>query len=289
MKIDSFKFFNHEYTVDGYTELYKKIRFDLRYPANVKRLEIFKNLLKKHKPKKIIDAGCGAGMPLIAIKKRGFNIFGYDKAKNMVLEAQKNLKKNKFSTNLVFYDDFENPKNVKNNSVDCILGMGTFFYSKNFKKTILNQRHKLKKNGRLIFSLRNRLFDVATLNDYTKLFLDEIYEINLLKKQWKKKYKNLTKSFTERKKIKLKKKNIDDKGVYSLVHNPLTITNELFKLGLKCEGIYFYHFHPLPPVFENFDQLYYREISWKMENPTDWRGFLLASGFVVDCKKILID
>ena len=26
-----------------------------------------------------------------------------------------------------------------------------------------------------------------------------------------------------------------------------------------------------------------------MENPTDWRGFLLASGFVVDCKKILID
>ena len=145
-------------------------------------------------------------MPLIDIKKRGFNIFGYDKAKNMVLEAQKNLKKNKFSTNLVFYDDFENPKNVKNNSVDCILGMGTFFYSKNFKKTILNQRHKLKKNSRLIFSLRNRLFDVATLNDYTKLFLDEIYEINLLKKQWKKKYNNLTKSFTERKKIKLKKK-----------------------------------------------------------------------------------
>ena len=95
MKTDAFKFFNKAYSVDEYTELYKKIRLDIRYPANVKRLEIFINLLKKYKPKKIIDAGCGAGIPLIQIKKRGFNITGYDKAKNMVLETQENLKKNK--------------------------------------------------------------------------------------------------------------------------------------------------------------------------------------------------
>jgi SAM-dependent methyltransferase len=284
MKIDAFKFFNKEYSVDEYTKQYKKVKLDLRYPANVKRLEIFINLLKKYKPKKIIDAGCGAGMPLVEIKKKGFNVQGYDKAKNMVLEAKENLKKNKFSSSLIFHDDFENPKKINNNSIDCILGMGAFFYSKNFNKTILNQKSKLKKNGRLIFSLRNKLFDISTLNDYTKNFLDEIYEIKNLKKEWRKKYKDLTKSFTTRKKYKIK--NIDDEKVYSLAHNPLTITNELLKLGLKCEGIYFYHFHSLPPVFENFDQLYYRKISWKMENPTDWRGFLLASGFVVDCRKI---
>ena len=284
MKTDAFKFFNKEYSVDEYTKQYKKVKLDLRYPANVKRLEIFINLLKKYKPKKIIDAGCGAGMPLVEIKKKGFNVQGYDKAKNMVLEAKENLKKNKFPSSLIFHDDFENPKKINNNSVDCILGMGAFFYSKNFNKTILNQKSKLKKNGRLIFSLRNKLFDISTLNDYTKNFLDEIYEIKNLKKEWRKKYKDLTKSFTTRKKYKIK--NIDDEKVYSLAHNPLTITNELLKLGLKCEGIYFYHFHSLPPVFENFDQLYYRKISWKMENPTDWRGFLLASGFVVDCRKI---
>ena len=48
------------------------------------------------------------------------------------------------------------------------LGMGAFYYSKNVNKTLLNQRKKLKKNGRLIFSARNRLFDIATLNNYTK-------------------------------------------------------------------------------------------------------------------------
>tara|TARA_B110001454_G_scaffold213729_1_gene232394 strand:+ start:335 stop:1192 length:858 start_codon:yes stop_codon:yes gene_type:complete len=283
-KINAFQFFNSDYTIDSYTKLYKKINLNLRYPANVKRLEIFLSLLKKYKPKKIVDAGCGAGMPLISIKKKGFNIIGYDKAKNMVEEAKINLKKNNLSSNLVFYDDFQNPKNIKNNSVDCILGMGAFFYAQNFNKTIVNQSNKLKKNGRMIFSLRNRLFDVATLNNYSEKFLNEIYETKKLKKNWKTKYKNLFKGFSVRKKYKLK--NIDDESVYSLVHNPLTIANELKDLGLKCEGIYFYHFHPLPPVFENFDQLYYRKISWKMENPTDWRGFLLASGFVVDCRKV---
>ena len=284
-KIDSFIHFNKEYSVKEYSEMYKKLKLDIRYPANVKREEIFVKLLKKHKPKKIIDAGCGAGMPLIDIKKKGFNIIGYDKAMNMVLEAKNNLKKNRLSTDLIFYDDFENPKTIKDSSADCILGMGAFYYSKNINKTLLNQKKKLKKNGRLIFSLRNRLFDIITLNNYTKKFLDELYDVKSLKKGWKNKYKNLTKSFFDRKNAKLK--NIDEYGVHNHIpHNPLTITEEMAKLGLAVEGIYFYHFHALPPHFENDDFHYYNKVSWKMENPLDWRGYFLASTFVVDCKKI---
>jgi SAM-dependent methyltransferase len=284
-KINAFKYFNKKSSVKEYSDMYKKLRLDIKYPSNVKREEIFLKLLKKHKPKKIIDAGCGAGMPLIDIKKRGFNIIGYDKAKNMVLEAKENLKNNKLSPNLVFYDDFENPKMIKNNSVDCILGMGAFYYAKNVNKTLLNQKKKLKKNGRLIFSLRNRLFDIITLNNYTKKFLGEIYEVRSLKKTWINKYKNLMQNFSDRKKYKFK--NIDESRVYNHIpHNPLTIKNEMAKLGLSVEGVYFYHFHALPPVFENYDKDYYRKISWKIENPLDWRGFFLASAFIVDCKKI---
>ena len=284
-KINAFQYFNKDYSVKEYSEMYKKLRLDIRYPANVKREQIFVQLLKKHKPKKIVDAGCGTGMPLIDIKKKGFNIIGYDKAKNMVLEAKENLKNNKLSPDLVFNDDFENPKKIKNNSVDCILGMGAFYYSKNVNKTLLNQKKKLKKNGRLIFSLRNRLFDLVTLNNYTKKFLNEIYEVKFLKKSWKIKYNNLTKNFSDRKKSKFK--NIDEEGVYNHIpHNPLTITDEMSKLGLEVEGIYFYHFHALPPEFQNYDEHYYNRISWKIENPLDWRGFFLASTFVIDCKKI---
>ena len=92
-KTNAFQFFNKDYSVKEYSDMYKKLRLDIRYPANVKREQIFVKLLKKHKPKKIIDAGCGTAMPLIKIKKKGFNIIGYDKAKNMIMEAKKNLKK----------------------------------------------------------------------------------------------------------------------------------------------------------------------------------------------------
>ena len=50
--------------------MYRKPRLDIRYPANVKRFKIFLDLIKKHKPKNIVDAGCGAGMPLVLIKKK---------------------------------------------------------------------------------------------------------------------------------------------------------------------------------------------------------------------------
>ena len=75
---------------------------------------------------------------MISIKK-GFNIIGYDKAPGMVKEAKNNLIKYKMKDTLVFKDDFENPKLIKDKSVDCILGMGAFFYAKDFKKTIRNQ------------------------------------------------------------------------------------------------------------------------------------------------------
>lgn len=284
-KTNAFKFFNNEAQVKEYTDMYKDVSLNLRYPANVKREQIFLNLLKKHKPKTIVDAGCGTGMPLIDIKKKGFNIIGYDKAKNMVQEAKDNLIKNNLTPDLIFHDDFERPKKIEDNSVDCILGMGAFYYAKNVNKTLVNQTKKLKKNGRLIFSLRNRLFDIITLNNYSKTFLDEIYEVGKLKRGWKKKYNELTKNYTDRRKTKLSK-NIDESGVYNHVpHNPITITDELAKVGLTVEGMYFYHYHAFPPVFETFDKLYYRKISWEIENPLDWRGFFLASTFIVDCKK----
>ena len=48
-KIDAFKFFNKEYSVQEYSDMYKKLRLDIRYPANVKREQIFVKLLKKYK------------------------------------------------------------------------------------------------------------------------------------------------------------------------------------------------------------------------------------------------
>tara|TARA_B110000977_G_scaffold47332_1_gene64300 strand:- start:10057 stop:10899 length:843 start_codon:yes stop_codon:yes gene_type:complete len=275
----SYKFFNKSKNTNHYNKMYKK----KLYEPNVKRLEIIKKLLKIYKPKKIIDAGCGTGMPLIKIKKMGFNITGYDKSDNMIKEAKKNLKIFRFPENIICAGDFENPKHIKNNSVDCILGMGTFYYSKKFNYTLRNQVKKLKKNGRLIFSLRNSLFDSSTFNDYSVNFFSKLYNIDKFNSSIKKNFLNIFKSFNKNKNFK---KNIDDYKVYSLSHNPLTIEKQVLnKLGLKLNGIYFYHYHVLPPIFENFDNFEFKKKSYRIEKPEDWKGYFLASAFVVDCQK----
>ncbi|MBT89925.1 MAG: hypothetical protein CMN79_05485 [Spirochaetales bacterium] len=284
MKTISHKFFNRKINTQYYSNLYKKFNFKDTYPQDVVRLNIFISLIKKIKPKKIIDSGCGAGLPLIKIKKLGFDIKGYDKAPNMVDEAKINLENNGLDRDLIRIGDFENPTHIKNNSVDCILGMGAFYYSRKFIKTLKNQKNKLKKNGHLIFSLRNRLFDIATLNDYSIRFFSNLYEIDKFNSSIRKKYLKLFSGYSNRKKIKLK--NIDDHNIYSTTHNPLTIQKEaLDKVGLKLNGIYFYHFHAMPPVFESIDKINFRKESFKIENPNDWRGNFISSGFVVDCQK----
>jgi SAM-dependent methyltransferase len=285
MKNISHKFFNQLRNVKSYTSMYKKkIDINKIYPANTKRLDIFIKLLKKYNPKKIVDAGCGTGMPLIRIKKLGFNIIGYDKAKNMITKAKKNLEQNNLNTNLIFEDNFEKPSNIKNNSIDCILGMGTFYYSKNFNKTLKHQTSKLKKNGRIIFSLRNELFNIASFNNYSINFFSKFYKIENQNPKIKNFFYRLFKGFDKRKNIKFK--NIDDEKVYSSSHNPLTIISKLQKLNIRTNGIYYYHFHYLPSLFEKMDKKEFRKKSLKLERPNDWKGILMASAFVVDGQKI---
>ena len=72
-KKDAYSFFNTKKQIAHYTDIYnQKPNFKLDYPANKKRLEITIKQLKKINPKKILDAGCGNGLPLINIKKKGF-------------------------------------------------------------------------------------------------------------------------------------------------------------------------------------------------------------------------
>lgn len=278
----AYNYFNKKNISKNYLNLYSKKKDFNQYPANDLRLKIVLSILNKNKPKKILDAGCGSGMPLIIIKKKGFDISGYDKSSNMVKEAKKNLKKHNLNENLIFCNDFENPKKIKRNYYDCILGLGAFYYSKNIFKTLNKQTQILRKNGKIIFSLRNKLFNISTFNNYTKIFFKELFNEDRLIGKEKLLLKKILRNFD----LRNKKKNIDDVGVFSTSHNPLNIDDELLKkVGLKKENIYFYHYHYLPPYFENISKKKFYLNSLKIEDPNDWRGNFLASGFILECKK----
>ena len=81
--------------------------------------------------------------------------------------------------------------------------------------------------------------------------------------------------------------NVDERAIKSHLHNPLTIESSLLApSGLRLEGLYYYHFHALPPIFEHTHQSEFYELSAQCENPTDWRGVVMASCFVVHAKKL---
>lgn len=282
-KIEAFEHFNNKSAIDSYTRMYGSPDFKNGYPANKQRLAIIMTLLDKIKPKNISDAGCGAGMPIIEMLKMGYDVTGYDKSQNMIERAKTNLINNGFDPDKVCIGNFEDPDHIKDQSFDCITGMGAFYYSRDILKTLLNQKKKLRKGGHLIFSLRNKLFDLVTLNEYTQEFLGELFGID---KYDEKIQKIFFDQFSNINKVKKKFKNLDESGVFSTVHNPLTVNDELLEpLGLLFRKTYFFHFHSLPPIFEHIIPEQFRLDSWKMENPTDWKGNFLSSGFIVHCIK----
>jgi SAM-dependent methyltransferase len=280
---EAYNHFDAPKEVSHYNDIYGKTNFSVTYPANKKRLEIFLSIIDEIKPSTIVDAGCGNGAPLVEILKKGFSAKGYDKSDNMLTAARDKLTENKFNTNLVSKGDFENPKHLENESVDCITGMGTFYYSKDFNRTLVNQVKKLKYGGSIIFSLRNRLFDLVTNNQYTYRLLYELFDMDNKENSIISEFNRITK-FHENEQSK-KFNSIDESNVFSSVHNPLDIDILLENVGLYKKSIYFYHYHALPPTFEHTNPEYFRKMSWGLENPKDWRGHFLASNFVVHAEK----
>lgn len=72
-------------------------------------------------------------------------------------------------------------------------------------------------------------------------------------------------------------------AILSQFHNPLEIGKLFTAAGLREVGRYFYHFHAVPPLYEERYPRLFRELSLALElEPTDWRGHFMASAFVVE-------
>jgi len=70
--------------------------------------------------------------------------------------------------------------------------------------------------------------------------------------------------------------------VVSRLHNPLVLGRQFSQAGFVQVRTLFYHFHCLPPMVSGEISMLFREQSLAMESdPEDWRGYFMASAFVV--------
>ena len=235
-KIESHAYFNREDQVKRYELVYGPPNFLEKYPQNKQRLSIFIDLLLNINPDQVVDAGCGAGIPLVQMLSNNIDAKGYDKSKNMIKAAKENLKEANYNTDKAEIGDFENPSHIEDSSIDCITGMGAFYYAQNFKRTLENQRNKLKKEGHLIFSLRNKLFDLSTLNSYTERFLYELFELDTFPKDLQDKFRD---QFKDNNITRKRFSTVDDSDVLSNFHTfRLKFERNLF-LSFPCSAASF--------------------------------------------------
>jgi 2-polyprenyl-3-methyl-5-hydroxy-6-metoxy-1,4-benzoquinol methylase len=258
------------------------------YPDQELRLKIIINQLKKYKIKTIFDLGCGSGGPMIELLKKKYSVEGVDFSEEMVKEGKKELERNGFNSNLIKHGDIENIKSLPKKKYDAVIALGVFPHILNEKKTLINIKKILKPKGKIFIMFKNELFSAFTLNPYSlDFFLNDLVNV----KQFSPKIKKDVINYFEKKfDKKISKNTINDKTpdtkILSKFHNPLKVKEEFFQSsGYHVDNILFYHYHAMPPIFESKYPESFKSESLKLENPFDWRGYLMSSAFIIEATK----
>lgn len=256
------------------------------YPASLIRLDIIDDRLKNINAKKILDVGCGTCGPMIRFLKRGYHVRGIDFSSSMIDEGKIELAKAGFDPDLIGHGDVENIKTIPNERFDVAIASGVFPHIEDESKALTNIKKRLKKNGRVFIEFRNDLFASYTLNRYSyDFYLNRL--INL-KKIPPKIQKEILRFYSKLdiKQPKSKNSKIGFTDILAKFHNPLTLGKELFEpTGFTINMIHFYHYHALPPIFDRKYPEIFKKLSLRMEDPSDWRGYFMASAFVVEAIK----
>lgn len=259
------------------------------YPANLIRLKLLIKLLKKNHLRIVLDIGCGTAIPMIKLLNCGFNVTGLDYSKKMVHFGKIELEKANYSSNLIYHANIEKKNSLKNRKFDAILALGVFPHIQNEKIALRNIRDLLNKKGKTYIEFRNMLFSTFSLNKYSiDFFLNDLIDTTSLPKHIKQNLINFySKKFLVKKPHIRKDGRISYNDILAKFHNPLTLEEDLFKpLKMKIDDIHFYHFHALPPIFEEKYPKVFRNISLNLERPDSWKGYFLSSAFVVEASKL---
>lgn len=243
-------------------------------------LHVLKLILKNYRNKKtLLDVGCGTGIPLIEFLKIGFSAKGFDFTNSSIEFTRSNLEKHGYDTNLVFKADIEDSSTLPSEKFDIITSIGVFPHLIDDVQALQNMKKLLGKNGLVLIQFRNDLFNLFTLNTYSEGFFKRLINYETLPH-------SLKKDVDEFYKKRLTIDSINSQfHILSKFHNPLTIKDQLFgPAGFDIKNIHFFHYHRLPPIFQLNNNALFRKLGDDLENPNDWRGYFMASSFIVEAQ-----
>ena len=138
------------------------------------RAEIIKNLIKKCRPRKVLDIGCGTGAFLDYFHDEFASGIGIDSSPEMINFAGKNHKRK----NIRYMLRKDSPLPFAKNSFDLVLSMGTLEYVNDQQKHIEEAVRVLRKNGILFLTTPTKIMNIYRIARIFGLAAARYWKIN---------------------------------------------------------------------------------------------------------------
>ncbi len=245
----------------------------------------------------VLDAGCGPASMLRHLADLQADLYGFDLTPEMVNEARRVMKPLGTPPERIWEGSVTDPaafRRPNRGSFDAAICIGVLPHvpSECDETVIHNLRDSVRRGGLIALEARNQLFALFTLNRYSyDFFTNELAQTEQLKRAENAGLEAVLSGLQDRFRMDLPPVRSGKSGepgydeVLSRTHNPLLLKQQFEDAGLSQVEVLFYHFHCLPPMFEEKLPEFFRTQSLAMENPRDWRGYFMASAFIVVGKR----
>jgi SAM-dependent methyltransferase len=259
--------------------------------------DLIRDLVLQSGARTVLDAGCGPASFLRYLSGDPIDIYGFDLTAEMVEEGKR-----------VFAGKGLDPRRIWQGSVldrahfhpagmpetyDAAVCIGVLPHIPIDGDEVVfgNLRDALRPGGIAIVEARNQLFSLFTVNRPSYEFIrDDLVRADLLLERAAGSRDEVAAALDDMKRHfrmdlpPVRGGKADEPGydeVLSRTHNPLALKPRFEAAGFQDVRVLFYHYHALPPVIgSTVPELFLRE-SIAMEQPDDWRGYFMASAFLL--------
>lgn len=262
---------------------------------------IVRDLLQRQGSKSVLDAGCGPASMLRDLELPNLARYGFDLTPEMTAEARRVLAGQGVPTSHVWEGSvldahaFKAPDPAVPSQFDAAICFGVIPHIPESADlaVLTNLTAAVRPGGLVACEARNMLFALFTLNRYGR----ELFKQQLIRED---ELMTRTRDAAEREQLAVALSGLDRhfrldlppvrKGyedepgydeVLSRTHNPFALRALAEQAGLRDVQLLFYHYHALPPMLADAQPELFRRESLAMEDPLDWRGYFMASAFIV--------
>jgi 2-polyprenyl-3-methyl-5-hydroxy-6-metoxy-1,4-benzoquinol methylase len=255
--------------------------------------DIVRDVLRRSGARTLLDAGCGPASLLRSLTDLGLQLYGFDLTPEMVAEARRVMKdvspQRLWEGSVTDPDAYRAPDGSAQ-AYDAAICIGVLPHVPESAdaEVVRNLFRAVRPGGTALLEARNELFALFTQNRYThELIAKRLVPASALGREGAQALEGMKQHFRMDlppvRKGKSGEPGYDE--VLSRTHNPFELRAQFEAAGFRDVDVLFYHYHCLPPMFERDMPELFRRQSVAMEDPRDWRGYFMASAFIVCGKR----